>query len=131
MRHHEHASKGGEGFTKDLDMRVAENIRQDQSYVELLTGRYGYVNGPMVDYLRHRREVPATIRLTQSPYDIEGLPELSFPKKIRGIESIWERTILEFSPPPPFCFGSKPTVPGLISSTTHFYVSRFRLQIQA
>ena len=78
--------KVSEGFTKDLDMRVAENIRQDQSYVELLTGRYGYVNGPMVDYLRHRREVPATIRLTQSPYDIEGLPELSFPE-----EDTWHR----------------------------------------
>lgn len=78
--------KVSEGFTKDLDLRVADNIREDRSYVDLLTGRYGYVNGPMVDYLKHRRDVPATIRLTESPYDIEGLPDLSFTD-----EENWQR----------------------------------------
>ena len=71
----------GEGFTQDLDLRVAENVRENKSYVDLLTGRYGYVNGPIVDFLRHRRSLPNSIRFTEAPYDIEGLPDLSFTQK--------------------------------------------------
>jgi hypothetical protein len=65
-------------FSEDVDRRVAENIRDDASYFDLLTGRFGYVNGPIVDYLRHRTGVPANIRFTEWPIDVEGLPDLAF-----------------------------------------------------
>lgn len=67
-----------EAFSEDLDRRVAENIRENHSYIDLMMGRYGYVNGPIVDYLRHRTGVPANLRFSEWPVDVEGLPDLDF-----------------------------------------------------
>ncbi len=62
----------------DLEQRVAHMIDDDQSYLELLTGRTTYVNGPLVHFYKHHTDVPAHIRFNEVPVDPDTLPDLDF-----------------------------------------------------
>ncbi len=68
----------------DLEHRVAKVVREDQSYLELLTGRTMFVNGPLVHFLRYQTQVPAHVRFNEVPIDPDILPDLSF-----GDEDTW------------------------------------------
>jgi hypothetical protein len=65
-------------MSRDVDLRVAEVIREDRPYVELFTGRTGFVNGPLVQFLKERVQVPAGVGMTPLAYDRERLPDLAW-----------------------------------------------------
>lgn len=67
-----------ESMGEDIDRRVAANIVEDDSYIDLFTGKTAWVNGPLVHYLKYQTGVPAGIRLQPNPFDDYDLPDLSF-----------------------------------------------------
>lgn len=66
------------GIAGDLEHRVARIIEQDLSYLELLTGRTMFVNGPLVHFYKYQTRVPAHIRFNEVPVDPDILPDLAF-----------------------------------------------------
>ena len=67
-----------ESFGKDVDLRIADLIRNNRPYTELFTHAFAYVNGPIVHYWRHWVELTAGIRNAPLPISLTLLPELSF-----------------------------------------------------
>lgn len=67
-----------QAMAQDVELRVAQVIREDRPYTELFTGRTAFVNGPLVQFLRERVEVPAGVRMTPLAYDLELLPKLDY-----------------------------------------------------
>lgn len=67
-----------QAMAADVDRRVAVNVREDRPYLELLTGNTGFVNGPLVYFLRHQTQLPGGARLTEAPIDPDALPDLEF-----------------------------------------------------
>jgi len=67
-----------ESMGKDVDLRVARIIEEDRSYLELLQGDVGFVNGPLAYFLRYQTQIPSAIRFTESPVDPAVLPDLAF-----------------------------------------------------
>ena len=65
-------------FAEDAERRVAAVIRENRPYTEIFTSRRGFVNGPLVHYLKYQRMLPAGVRLDPSPYDTDLLPDLSY-----------------------------------------------------
>ncbi|MBJ95776.1 MAG: hypothetical protein CMP23_15045 [Rickettsiales bacterium] len=63
---------------KEIELRIADIIEQDRSYLELFTGRTAYVNGPLVHYWKYQSEVPAGVRNLPVPLAPERLPELAY-----------------------------------------------------
>jgi hypothetical protein len=62
----------------DIDRRVEAIVREDRPYLELLTGKTGFVNGPLVHLLRHQTGLPGAARLSELPLDLDVLPSLAF-----------------------------------------------------
>lgn len=67
-----------EDFGEDIDRRVARNVLDNRSWLDLLTGSRGFVNGRIVSFLEHRAGVTQGVR-----FDIPGvapaaLPDLDF-----------------------------------------------------
>lgn len=75
-----------EGFGADVDLRVRKMVEQDQSYLELLTGRTGFVNGPMVHYFESQTGVPRLLNFEASPYTPGSLPDLAFTDRDTFVE---------------------------------------------
>lgn len=67
-----------EAMGEDLDLRVASLITEDRSYLDLLTGDTGYVNGPLAYFLKYQYAVSSTIRFAEAPVDPDILPDLAF-----------------------------------------------------
>ncbi len=67
-----------EAMGTDVDNRVEAMINNDRSYLELLTGKTGFVNGPLSYFLRYQTGVPGAIRFTEAPIDVSVLPDLAF-----------------------------------------------------
>ena len=67
-----------DSFAQALEMRIAENVRSDASYVDLLTDQRAWVNGPLVHYWTRQTDVFANVRLTPEPLDPELLPDLDY-----------------------------------------------------
>ncbi len=67
-----------EAFGSEVELRIADVIDGDRSYLELFTGRTAYVNGPLVHYWKHLARVPAGTRNTPVPLPVEQLPELAY-----------------------------------------------------
>jgi len=67
-----------EAFGKEVELRIADVIEGDRSYLELFTGRTAYVNGPLVHYWKYHSEIPAGVRNTPIPFPIEQLPDLAY-----------------------------------------------------
>jgi len=65
-------------FGHEIELRLADIIAGDRSYLELFTDRTAYVNGPLVHYWRHHSEIPAGIRNTPVPIAEEQLPNLAY-----------------------------------------------------
>ncbi|MEQ1500856.1 MAG: DUF1585 domain-containing protein [Myxococcota bacterium] len=63
---------------EDIDRRVSRIVTEDRSYLELLTGDTGYVNGPLAYFLKYQTGVSTTIRFTESPVDPDTIPDLAF-----------------------------------------------------
>jgi hypothetical protein len=66
------------GIAGDVEQRVAHMITEQWSYLELLTGRTAYMNGPLVHFYRYQTRLPAHIRFHQVPVHEEDLPDLDF-----------------------------------------------------
>jgi hypothetical protein len=66
------------GIVGDVEQRVFHMIADDQSYLELLTGRTAYVNGPLAHFYRYQTRVPAHIRFNEVPIDPDLMPDLAF-----------------------------------------------------
>ncbi len=62
----------------DVEQRVARIIEQDLSYLELLTGRTAFVNGPLTHFYRYQTQAPAHVRFNEIPVDPALLPELAY-----------------------------------------------------
>lgn len=65
-------------FIDDLERRVSAVVGNDESYLELLTGRRAFVNGPLAHFYRHQTQLPQTVRMTPSTVDAARLPNLPF-----------------------------------------------------
>jgi hypothetical protein len=65
-------------FEDDLEKRVDAVISNHQSYLELFTGRTGWVNGPIVYYLKYQSKLYGDSRLSPLPLDASRLPDLAF-----------------------------------------------------
>ena len=62
---------------EDVDRRVAEMIRQERSYIDLLTDNRAWVNGPMTHWLRYTKQrVGYSTDISHLPYDEDILPDL-------------------------------------------------------
>jgi len=67
-----------EAMGRDVELRIADILGADGSYLDLFTGRVAYVNGPLAHYWKHQVNVPAGIRMTPMPLPAEQLPDLEF-----------------------------------------------------
>ncbi|HCP46888.1 MAG TPA: hypothetical protein DIU15_12655 [Deltaproteobacteria bacterium] len=67
-----------EAMGRDVELRIADILAEDGSYLDLFTGRVAYVNGPLTHFWKHQLNVPAGIRMTPSPIPVEQLPDLEF-----------------------------------------------------
>jgi hypothetical protein len=67
-----------DSFGRDIELRVAANIREDASYLDLFEGRTGYVNGPAVHFWRHQTGVRGGLRFDPAPFRVELLPDLQY-----------------------------------------------------
>jgi hypothetical protein len=67
-----------DSFAQSMEMRVADNIREDRSYLDLLTGNRTWVNGPLVHYWTHQTQMYANVRLVPEPLDTDALPDLEY-----------------------------------------------------
>jgi hypothetical protein len=70
----------------DIDHRVEAMIRDDRSYLELLTGNTGFVNGPLVHFLKYQTQLPGGARLSELPIDLDALPDLDFTDQSTWVE---------------------------------------------
>ncbi len=73
-------------FDEDIDLRVESVALGQRPWIELLTGTTGYVNGPMVDFFRHRTQVPGGVRFTELGVDVDVLPDLAFDEDDTWVE---------------------------------------------
>jgi len=62
----------------DVEHRIAHVIQNDLSYLEILTGRTGFVNGPLAHFYRYQLHAPAHVRFNEVPVDPEILPDLAY-----------------------------------------------------
>ncbi len=67
-----------DSFAQALEMRVAANIRDDASYLDLMTDQRAWVNGPLVHYWRYQTGIFANVRLIPEPLDTTELPDLQY-----------------------------------------------------
>ena len=66
-------------FDEDVNRRVAEMIRKDRPYTELLTDNRAWVNGPIVNHLKYKKDIwMFGANFTNAPYDVERLPDLEW-----------------------------------------------------
>lgn len=63
---------------EDLERRVAAVVDNDESYLELLTGRRAFVNGPIAHFFRFQRALPQSVRMNPPLIDSARLPALPF-----------------------------------------------------
>ncbi|MDW8246374.1 MAG: DUF1585 domain-containing protein [Sandaracinaceae bacterium] len=67
-----------ESFNREVEQRVQRLVQQNAPYTSLFSSRLGFVNGPIVHYLRHQLRWYDSVPLLPSPYDLERLPNLQY-----------------------------------------------------
>lgn len=67
-----------QAMSQDVERRIAATIREDRPYLDLFKSRKAYVNGPLVHFLKYQTGVPAGVRLTPAPFDVDRLPDLQW-----------------------------------------------------
>jgi NAD-dependent dihydropyrimidine dehydrogenase PreA subunit len=66
-------------FLQDVDRRIARNVVDDDSYLDLLTGRRAFANGPLAHFYRHLTKLPRFVKMDPSAVDPAVLPaDLTF-----------------------------------------------------
>ena len=65
-------------IARDAELRVKRVIENDLSYLEILTGRTAFVNGPLVHFYTYQTRVPAHVRFNELPVDPDLLPDIPF-----------------------------------------------------
>jgi len=65
-------------MSAEIEHRVRDVILSDKPYLEVLEGRTGFVNGPLVHYYTHLTQVPSTVRLDNNPLHPDELPALAW-----------------------------------------------------
>lgn len=73
-------------IAREAELRVARVVEQDLSYLELLTGRSAYVNGPLAHFYRYQTQAPAHVRFNEVPVDPDLLPEIPFTEQDTWVE---------------------------------------------
>lgn len=73
-------------IAQDVEHRVARIIDQDLSYLDLLTSRTAYVNGPLVHFYTYQLRAPAHVRFNEVPVDPDLLPDLAFTDEDTWVE---------------------------------------------
>jgi len=63
---------------EDIDRRVAAIVQDDDSYLDLFTGRDAWINGPLAFFLRNQTGFPANVRTTPLPMPSEQVPDLGY-----------------------------------------------------
>ncbi|MCA9517749.1 MAG: DUF1585 domain-containing protein, partial [Myxococcales bacterium] len=66
-----------DAMVKDIDLRVAELVETDGSYLDLFTSAGVWVNGPLVHYWRYLTAFPR-MSMSPAPIDVDRLPDLAF-----------------------------------------------------
>ena len=64
-------------MAQDLELRVADVIRNDRPYTDLFTSRSAYINGPLVHFYKHMSGV-GRINTRPIAVPVELLPDLDF-----------------------------------------------------
>jgi hypothetical protein len=59
---------------EDLDRRIAANVQRDESYLDLLTGRRAFTNGPLAHFWRHLTQIPRFVKMTPAAVDVDQIP---------------------------------------------------------
>lgn len=67
-----------DSMAEDLNQRVFHVINQNLSYIELLTGRTAFVNGPLAHFYKYMIRIPAHVRYNDLPIDPDLLPDIPF-----------------------------------------------------
>ena len=67
-----------ESMAAAQDQIVRTLLTEGESYLELLTTRRAWVNGPLVHFWRHQAAMPSSVLFEPLPIDPLSLPELSF-----------------------------------------------------
>jgi hypothetical protein len=64
-------------FMEDAERRMRNIIKEDRSYLDLLTSKRGWVNGPIVHFLKYM-SVQTRVRVMPVMTDVSQLPEIPF-----------------------------------------------------
>ena len=75
-----------ESFGEAVDQRVGRMLDADASWLALLTGTRGIVNGPMADFYRHRSDLPRGLQFDDLAVAPEALPELGWSQRDTWVE---------------------------------------------
>lgn len=73
-------------IAQDARLRIGKVIREGASYLEILTGRTAFVNGPLVHFYKNNVRTPAHVRFNEIPVDDKLLPELAFTDEDTWVE---------------------------------------------
>ncbi len=65
-------------FGRDVELRVADVIARDASYLELFEGRTAYINGPLVHYWTHQSDYGGPMTVAPAPLPKHQLPDLHY-----------------------------------------------------
>lgn len=65
-------------LAEDVRRRIGRVIHGDLSYLEILTGRTAFVNGPLAHFYAHQTRTPAHVRFNELPVPRGLLPDLAF-----------------------------------------------------
>jgi len=63
---------------RDVELRIADVIRNNRPYTEMFTSRKAYVNGPLVHFLKYHIGFTSGTSLEPLPFDEANLPDIPF-----------------------------------------------------
>jgi len=67
-----------EYFGKEIELRIADIIRENRPYTELFTSRRGYVNGPLVHFYKYQTQLTQGTSMTPTAVDVSRLPDIPY-----------------------------------------------------
>ena len=62
-------------MVEDMNRRVTAVIDEDDSYLEILTGRRAFVNGPLAHFWRHLTKLSRFVRMEPGMIGVDALPD--------------------------------------------------------
>lgn len=67
-----------DAMARDLELRIAAVVGDDEPYTNLFTNNRAFVNGPLVHFYKHLTPFYANARLEPNPIPVDKLPDLQF-----------------------------------------------------